>query len=200
LSTVGRDFVMAKTIEVESEIGIQVIRAEQVVIATGSDAIELPMLPFGDGVISSTGGVGMAELPAKLVVIGAGYIGLELGTAFAKMGAAVTIVEAQSRILPQYDQELTRPVVRRLRELNIEVLMGAKAKGRLPNGDGLSVESADGQLIGSSRWTKFSLRLAANRRPKVGDWMLSTLTWTAGFFASMINAARRCKASTRSET
>ena len=52
----------------------------------------------------------LTEVPGRLVVVGAGYIGLELGTAFAKMGAAVTVVEAQSRILPQYDAELTRPV------------------------------------------------------------------------------------------
>ena len=61
--------------------------------------------------------------------MGAGYIGLELGTAFAKMGAAVTVVEAQPRILPQYDAELTRPVAKRLRELGVTVLTGARVKG-----------------------------------------------------------------------
>ena len=55
--------------------------------------------------ISSTEALALTEVPARLVVVGAGYIGLELGTAFAKMGAAVTIVEAQPRILPQYDTE-----------------------------------------------------------------------------------------------
>jgi dihydrolipoamide dehydrogenase len=136
-----------KTVEVETEIGMQVIRAEQVVIATGSDAIELPVLPFGDRVISSTEALALTEVPGRLVVVGAGYIGLELGTAFAKMGAAVTIVEAQDRILPQYDQELTRPVVRRLRELGIKVLTGAMAKGIVANGDALSVQSTDGQTL-----------------------------------------------------
>ena len=53
-------------------------------------------------------------MPERLVVVGGGYIGLELGTAFAKLGAEVTVVEAQERILPQYDAELTRPVARRL--------------------------------------------------------------------------------------
>ena len=77
-----------KTVEVETEIGLQVIRAEQVVIATGSDPIELPFLPFGGKVISSTGALALPETPAKLVVVGAGYIGLELGTAFAKLGSA----------------------------------------------------------------------------------------------------------------
>ena len=77
-----------KTVEVETEIGLQVIRAEQVVIATGSDPVELPFLPFGGTVISSTDALALTEVPRKLVVVGAGYIGLELGTAFAKLGAA----------------------------------------------------------------------------------------------------------------
>ena len=71
------------------------------------------------------------------MVVGAGYIGLELGTAFAKLGAAVTVVEAQSRILPQYDAELTRPVAKRLRELGVTVLTGAKVKGLSAKGDAL---------------------------------------------------------------
>ena len=62
-------------------------------------------------------------------MVGGGYIGLELGTAFAKMGAKVTVVEALPRILPLYDAELTRPVAKRLGELGVEVLTGAKAKG-----------------------------------------------------------------------
>src|SRR5688572_18184315 len=83
-------------------------------VETGSEAIELPFLPFGGSVISSTEALALSEMPQKLVVVGAGYIGLELGTAFAKLGAAVTVVEADSRILPQYDAELTRPVAKRL--------------------------------------------------------------------------------------
>ena len=59
----------------------------------------------------------------------------------------MTVVEAQSRILPQYDADLTRPVARRLRELGIEVLLGAKAKGLSSSGNALSVETADGQAV-----------------------------------------------------
>ena len=65
---------------------------------------------FGGPIISSTEALELTEVPGRLAVVGAGYIGLELGTAFAKLGAAVTIVEAQADILPQYDAELTRPV------------------------------------------------------------------------------------------
>jgi dihydrolipoamide dehydrogenase len=161
-----------KTVEVETEIGQQVIRAEQVVIATGSDAIGLPFLPFGDGVISSTEALALTEVPGRLVVVGAGYIGLELGTAFAKMGAAVTIVEAQSRILPQYDSDLTRPIVRRLRELDIEVMTDAKAKGLVPKGDALSVESADGQMLALAA---DKILVTAGRKPATEGWGLDAI-------------------------
>src|SRR3984957_6353828 len=129
-----------KTVEVEPQIGAQVIRAEQVVIATGSNAVELPALPFGGPVISSTEALSLQAVPRSLAVVGAGYIGLELGTAFAKMGAAVTVIEALPHILSQYDAELTRPVGERLHELGITVLTGARAKEPTRTKDGLVVE------------------------------------------------------------
>ena len=161
-----------KTVEVETEIGLQVIRAEQVVIATGSEPIELPFLPFAGMVISSAQALALTEVPGKLVVVGGGYIGLELGTAFAKMGAAVTIVEAESRILAQYDPELTRPVVRRLRELGIEMLTGARAKGLAAGGAALAVEAADGQL---STLPADRILVTVGRRPVTAGWGLEAI-------------------------
>src|SRR5215471_8090892 len=69
-----------KTVEVETETGLQVIRTEQVVIATGSEPVELRALAFGGKVISSTEALALQELPERLIVVGAGYIGLELET------------------------------------------------------------------------------------------------------------------------
>src|SRR5215472_12543681 len=140
-------FLDGKTVEVETEIGTQVIRAEQVVIATGSNPVELSALPFGGPVISSTEALALTAVPRRLVVVGAGYIGLELGTAFAKMGAAVTVIEALPRILPQYAAELTRPVAERLRALGITVLTGAKAKELTAAKDGLVVERSDDEAV-----------------------------------------------------
>jgi dihydrolipoamide dehydrogenase len=161
-----------KTIEVETEIGVQVIRAEQVVIATGSDAVELPSLPFGEKVISSAEALALAQVPGKLVVVGAGYIGLELGTAFAKIGAVVTIVEAQSRILPQYDAELTRPVANRLSELGIEVLTNARARGLVLNGAALAIEAADrqGMTLAADK-----ILVAVGRKPMTEGWGLDAI-------------------------
>ncbi|MFJ5367839.1 dihydrolipoyl dehydrogenase [Bosea sp. CER48] len=133
-----------KTVLVETETGPKTIKAEAIVIATGSAPVELPFLPFGGNVISSTGALALTEVPKRLVVVGGGYIGLELGTAFAKLGSKVSVVEAQDKILPLYDAELTGPVSKRLTALGVEVLTGARALGPTAKGDGLRIETADG--------------------------------------------------------
>jgi dihydrolipoamide dehydrogenase len=161
-----------KTVEVETETGIQVIRAETVVIATGSVSVELPSLPFGGSVISSTEALALSKLPEKLVVVGGGYIGLELGTAFAKLGSKVSVVEAEPRILPQYDAELTRPVAKRLAELGVEVLTGAKAKGMSTKGDALLVESGDGA---EKRLAADKVLVTVGRKPATEGWGLEEL-------------------------
>jgi dihydrolipoamide dehydrogenase len=134
-----------KTCVVESEIGRQVITAEHVVIATGSEPVALPSLPFGGPVISSTEALTFERVPEHLAVVGGGYIGLELGTAYRKLGANVTIIEAAERLLPQYDAELTRPVMARLGKLGIKVHLNTKARGLDPSGTALRVVLADGE-------------------------------------------------------
>ncbi|MCV0397786.1 MAG: dihydrolipoyl dehydrogenase [Rhizobiaceae bacterium] len=161
-----------KTVEVETETGIQVIRAEAIVIATGSAPVELPSLPFGGPVISSTGALSLSEVPATLAVIGGGYIGLELGIAYAKLGAKVTVVEAQDRILPLYDADLTRPVVKRLQALGVEVLTGAKAKGLSKSKDALLVETANGE---EAKIAAEKVLVTVGRRPVVEGWGLKEI-------------------------
>jgi dihydrolipoamide dehydrogenase len=134
-----------KTVEVETETGQQIIRAETVVIATGSDPVELAALPFGGRVISSTEALSLRDVPKRLIVVGGGYIGLELGTAFAKLGSEVTIVEATSQVLPIYDADLVKPVLRRLTERGIKALANTEAVGLSDRGDALIVEGPDGR-------------------------------------------------------
>jgi dihydrolipoamide dehydrogenase len=161
-----------KTVEVETETGTQVIRAETVVIATGSAPIELPFLPFGGPVISSTEALALSEVPEKLAVVGGGYIGLELGMAFAKMGAKVTVVEALPRVLMQYDAELVRPVLKRLGELGVEVMTGAKAKGLSTKGDALLIETADGK---NSKVAADRILVTVGRKPLTEGWGLEQI-------------------------
>ncbi len=133
-------FVDGKTVDVKTAEGATRIRAENVVIATGSVPVELPFMKFGGNVISSTGALALNAPPKNFAIVGAGYIGLELGIAFAKFGSKVTVVEAMDRILPTYDAELTKPVAKRLKDLGVTVILGAKAKGLSKDGKALEIE------------------------------------------------------------
>ncbi|MBD9374628.1 dihydrolipoyl dehydrogenase [Rhizobium sp. ARZ01] len=179
-----------KTVEVETETGTQLIRAETVVIATGSEPVELPTLPFGGAVISSTEALSLGAVPKMLVVVGGGYIGLELGTAFAKMGSEVTVVEAMPQILPQYDAELVKPVAKRLSELGVRILTGAKAKGFADNV--LIVETAVGE---EKRLAADKVLVTVGRKPRTEGWGLDELDLDrAGRF---IRIDERCRTSMR---
>ncbi len=154
-----------RIVEVETDTGLQLIHAENTVIATGSEPVELPALPFGGKVISSTGALALSEVPGRLAVIGGGYIGLELGTAFAKLGAKVTVIEAEGRILPQWDAELTAPVAARLGDLGVRVMTGTRAVGLTQKG-ALQVEGPDG----AARIEADRVLVTVGRRPVTGGW------------------------------
>ncbi len=163
--------VDGKTCEVETDTGPETVRAEHVILATGSVSTELPFLPFGGRVISSTGALSLPEVPATMAVVGAGYIGLELGTAFAKLGAKVTVVETADRILPNYDAELTRPVARHVANLGIEVLLGARATGLSASGDALVVETGNE----TREIPADAVLVAVGRKPRTAGWGLERL-------------------------
>jgi dihydrolipoamide dehydrogenase len=181
-----------KTVEVETETGRQIIRAENVVIATGSAPVELSNLPFGGPVISSTEALALTKIPEKLVVVGGGYIGLELGTAFAKMGAHVTVVEAQARILPQYDAELTRPVAKKLQAVGVKVLTGAKARGLAKGDSALLVENGGGA---ETSLPADRILVTVGRKPVTQGWGLEELVLDMD--GPFIRIGDRCQTSMR---
>lgn len=181
-----------KTVTVETETGPRTIKAEAIVIATGSAPVELPFLPFGGDVISSTGALALTELPKRLVVVGGGYIGLELGTAFARMGSKVSVVEAMERMLPLYDAELTGPVAKRLTALGVEVLTGAKALGPAAKGDGLRIETADGK---ERSLPADKILVTVGRRPVIDGLGLENLV--LDMEGRFIRIGERCETSMR---
>jgi dihydrolipoamide dehydrogenase len=146
------------------------ITAEHVLLATGSLPVELPFLPFGDDVLSSTDALALDALPKNLAVIGAGYIGLELGIAFRKLGANVTVVEATDHILPQYDAALSDPVRKWLSRNGVELHLSARAKGR--NGSALMVELQDGTL---KDVPADKILVTVGRRPNTEGWGLENM-------------------------
>ena len=181
-----------KTVAVETETGTQIIRAEAIVIATGSQPVELPSLPFGGPVISSTQALALDAIPARLAVVGGGYIGLELGTAFAKFGSEVTVVEADPRILPHYDAELTRPVAKRLAELGVKALTGAKARGLAPKADALLVETEDAKGM---RLSADKILVTVGRKPLIEGWGREELALDMD--GSFIRIDEHCRTSMR---
>ena len=165
--------VDGKTAELRDEAGeVQRIRCEHLLLATGSRAVELPGLPFGGAVISSTEALSPAALPQRLVVVGAGYIGLELGIAYRKLGAEVTVVEAAERVLPGWDAELTRPVRAALDHLGVVLHLQCSVQGLTADGLGLRVRTAtaDEFALPADR-----VLVAAGRRPATEGWGLEGL-------------------------
>lgn len=177
-----------KTVRVDSADGSHTVHAQMVVIATGSTPVELPILPFGGPVISSTEALALQAVPDRLVVVGGGYIGLELGTAYAKLGSEVTVVEATSQILPQYDKELTSPVSARLKALGIKVLTGAKAVG-LTDQNELLVSTQEGeQALAADK-----ILVTVGRKPRTTGWGLEKLS--LGMDGAFIKIDTSCRTS-----
>jgi dihydrolipoamide dehydrogenase len=118
------------TVEVTAADGAKVtIQADNIVVATGSRPIEIPGFKFdGQRIVDSTGALAFDAVPERFVVIGGGYIGIEIGTLYAKLGAKVTVVEALPAILAGNDPDIVQVVARKLKKLGVEVMTGAKAK------------------------------------------------------------------------
>jgi dihydrolipoamide dehydrogenase len=121
-------FKDAHTLEITGSSGKETITAKDIVIATGSRVVEIPILKFnGKNVLDSTQALDLKKLPKKFLVIGGGFIGLEIGMAYAKMGSQVTIVEALDQLLATVEKELVQVVEKKMRELGMTILTSTKA-------------------------------------------------------------------------
>jgi dihydrolipoamide dehydrogenase len=163
-------FSDGKTCTVKTKDGEQIITAEHVILANGSVPVELPFLKFGGKVISSAEALSLPALPKKLAVVGAGYIGLELGIAFRKLGVEVTVVEALDRILPLYDAPLVQPVAKWLEKNGVTIHLGAKAKGQSKTG--LEIETKDGKTLDIAC---DNILVTVGRKPLTEGWGLENM-------------------------
>src|SRR5690625_3933928 len=133
-------FVDQNNVKVMDESNSQTYTFNNCIIATGSTPIEIPSFPYSERVIDSTGALNLTEIPKKLVVIGGGYIGLELGTAYANFGTEVTIVEGEKDILSgNYEKQITQVVKRRLKNKNVKLITDAMAKSVEESSNGVKV-------------------------------------------------------------
>jgi dihydrolipoamide dehydrogenase len=109
------------------------------IIATGSTPIEIPSFKFTDRVLDSTGALSLKEVPKKLVVVGGGYVGTELGSAYASFGTEVTILEGAKDILGGFEKQMTQLVKKRLEQKGAVIVTEALAKGVEETKDGVKV-------------------------------------------------------------
>ncbi len=168
------NFSDAKHCVVKTGEGDISLQAEHVILANGSVATELPHIPFSEQVLSSTEALALTSVPGHLVVIGAGYIGLELGIAYRKLGAKVTFVEGQDRILALYDKEMTRPIEQWMKKHDIDCHLGSKAEA-VDIVDGkpvLSFSDKNGQL---QKVSADKVLVTVGRKPNTQGWGIENM-------------------------
>ncbi|MGO3582822.1 MAG: dihydrolipoyl dehydrogenase, partial [Lacticaseibacillus paracasei] len=140
---------------------------KNLIIATGSRPIEIKGFKFGKRILDSTGGLNLPEVPKEFVVIGGGYIGSELASAYANLGAHVTILEGTSSILPNFEKDMVQLVLNSFKKRGVTVITNAMAKEAEDTGKGVKVTyTADGkeQTIAADY-----VMVTVGRRPNTDD-------------------------------
>ncbi len=162
------------------------------IIATGSRPIELKSLPFGKRVISSTEALMFDQVPERLVVVGGGYIGIELGQAYAKFGSKVTIVEGTGSILPTFEPQLVRLVQRNLKKYNVDIHTNAMAQSVTEdeNGATLTFKVGDEEKTVTADY----ILVTVGRRPNTDDLGLETAGIKVGA-KGLIEVDEQCRTS-----
>src|SRR5712692_7871452 len=120
----------------------QVIRFAHAIVATGSVPARLPGFPVSERVMDSTAALEVPDIPERLLVIGGGYIGLELGQVYAALGSAVTVVEMTDGLLPGVDRDLVQPLARRCEKLFAAIHLGTKVAALRDTGGGVEADLA----------------------------------------------------------
>ena len=145
--------------------GSESIEFEHAVVATGSRPIEIPGLEFnGERILSSSDILSLESLPESVLIVGGGYIGMELSTMLAKLGTNVTVVEMLDDILPGYNDDITRTIRNRAEDLGVEFSFGEAAKGweETAAAARVTTETEDGE---TSEYTAERVLVAVGRQP-----------------------------------
>jgi len=134
----------AKSVEVTADDGtVTTVSFKQAIIAAGSEPVRLPFLPDSDRVMDSTGALALPDLPGSMLVLGGGYIGLELGQAYAQLGSKVTVAEMMPSLIPGCDPDLVAPLTKRLKKLFSAIKLETKVTAVEEKDAGLLVTFVD---------------------------------------------------------
>ena len=169
------NFVDAKTCKVKTNDGEIRIEAENVILATGSSPIELPFMPFDENrICSSTGALDLEDLPAKVAIVGGGYIGLELGCALTRLGTEVTVIEGLDSVLSIFDKELRRPLEIWLKKQGVKINTNCMAKGADISEEGVTMKWSDKQGEEHTLLVD-SVLVTVGRKPNTQGWGLEEM-------------------------
>ena len=154
-----------KQVEVTKTDGsVEVLAAENVILASGSKPVEIPPAPVDQKVIvDSTGALDFQNVPGKLGVIGAGVIGLELGSVWARLGSQVTVLEAMDKFLAAADEQIAKEAQKILTKQGLDIRLGARVTGTEVKGEQVVVTFSDAN--GEQQMTFDKLIVAVGRRP-----------------------------------
>ena len=145
------------------------IKFRHAILATGSQPVALPGTAFQPGgrIMSSTGALALADAPEKLLILGGGYVGLELGTVYAALGSRVSLVELEDRLLVGVDQDLVKPLHRRLEKIFESITLKTKVVSMEENENGVNV-TFEGD-IDTPQKTFDRVLVAIGRKPSSQD-------------------------------
>ncbi len=159
-----------RTVVVRTEAGERVFQADKIIVATGSRAADLPFLKAdGRTVLTSTEALALPEVPKSLLVVGAGAIGLELGSVYRRLGAEVTVLEVLPQILPGSDKEAVTRLERALKKQGLKILTGMKIESAEVGDGGATLKGV--VLAGNApfAYRADKVLLSAGRRPETAD-------------------------------
>lgn len=140
----------------------ETVTARHIIIATGSDVTPLPGVAIDERrIVTSTGALALAEVPKTMAVIGAGYIGLEMGTVWRRLGAEVTVIEFLDRILPGMDAEIAKTAQRILAKQGVKFLLGTKVVSAKAGKSKVSLSLAPAQGAGEAQTLEVDVVLVA---------------------------------------
>jgi len=183
-------FVDNNTVRVINEDSAQTYTFKNAILATGSRPVEIPTFKFTERVVNSTGALSFPEVPEKLVVIGGGYIGTELGSAYANLGSQVTIIEGGKDILAGFEKQMTAVVKKGLKAKGVEVVVGASAKGVEETDNGVIVTYEVG---GEEKTVEANYVLVTvGRRPNTDEMGLQEIGIEFGE-RGLINVDKQCR-------
>ncbi|MCK2056876.1 dihydrolipoyl dehydrogenase [Methylobacterium sp. 37f] len=178
-------FVSPHQVAVEHEGRTRVIGFDHAIIAAGSEPVQMPFIPHDDPrVIDSTGALELDGIPARLLVIGGGIIGLEMATVYHALGSQVTIVELMDQIIPGADRDLVMPLMKRIQKQYEAIHLKAKVTAVEATSEGLKVSFEGGSAPATDTFDK--VLVSVGRRPnghRIGAEAAGVAVDARGFIA-----------------